>query len=224
MLIQELTLYKAKFQCIKSYSELILPSHQNKHHAKGRSKTIPTVEEDEIGLLGRTNLEEAKEHTDTLDDTLERLEEIIREGATENIMRKMIVWFRKAIIKITPSMEEANADTVLNSIKDIARMALMPQTEERDERLEEIVPEEDLPSASDIVAQAQELEDLTLEQREKITELFDELEVAHYALAKVSSTQARLSRSLSGKQLLMVLRSSICPLIQINTLGNFWKD
>ena len=86
------------------------------------------------------------------------------------------------------------------------------------------MPEEDLPSASDIVAQAQELDDLTPEQREQLTELFDELEVAHNTLAKVSSTLARLSRSLSGKQLLMVLRSSICPLIQINTLENFWKD
>ena len=168
-------------------------------------------EEDEIGLNGTTNPEEAREHTDTLDDTLEKLEEDIREGVTENTMRKMIIRFRKAIIKITPSMEEENADTVLNSLKDITCTALMPQTEERDERLEEIMPEEELPSASDIIMQAQELEDLTLEQREQITELFDELEVAHDTLAKVSRTLARLSRSLSGKQLLTVLTSSIRP-------------
>ena len=86
------------------------------------------------------------------------------------------------------------------------------------------MPEEDLPSASDIVVQAQEFKDLIPEQREQITELFDELEVAHDALVKVSSTLARLSRSQSGKQLLMILRSSIRPLIQINALGNFWKD
>ena len=52
-------------------------------------------------------------------------------------------------------------------------MALMPQTKERGERLEKIMPEEDLPSASDIIVQAQELEDLTPEQREQITEVFD---------------------------------------------------
>ena len=60
---------------------------------KARSKTIPTEEEDEIGLHGTTNPEEAKEHTNTLDGVLERLEESIREGVAENIMRKMIIWF-----------------------------------------------------------------------------------------------------------------------------------
>ena len=93
---------------------------------KARSKTIPTEEEDEIGLHGTTNPEEAKAHTHTLDEALERLEESVRGGVAEDIMRKTIVQFRKAIIKITPSMEEANLDTVLNSIKDIACMALMP--------------------------------------------------------------------------------------------------
>ena len=55
-------------------------------------------------------------------------------------------------------------------------------------------------------------------------QLFEELEVAHDSLAKASSILGRLSRSLSGKQLLMVLKASIHPLIQINTSENFWKD
>ena len=86
------------------------------------------------------------------------------------------------------------------------------------------MPEEDLPSASDVATQAQELDDLTLEQRELLTELFNKLEVAHDSLAKASSTLGRLSRSLSSKQLLTVLKASIHPLIQINALENFWKD
>ena len=50
-------------------------------------------------------------------------------------------------------MEEANTDAVLNSIRDTTCMALMPRTEERDERLEEIMPEEDLSRASDKIMQ-----------------------------------------------------------------------
>ena len=48
--------------------------------------------------------------------------------------------------------------------------------------------------------------------------------MAHDSLAKASSILGRLSRSLSSKQLLMVLKASICPLIQINVLEIFWKD
>ena len=53
-----------------------------------------------------------KDHrvTHTLDDALEKLDESIREGVAEDIMRKTIVWFRKAIIEITPMMEESNVD------------------------------------------------------------------------------------------------------------------
>ena len=86
------------------------------------------------------------------------------------------------------------------------------------------MPEEDLPGGSDMVTQAEELDDLTPEQREHLTELFNELAVAHNSLAKASTTLGRLTRSLSSKQLLTVLKASICPLIQINTLENFWKD
>ena len=50
------------------------------------------------------------------------------------------------------------------------------------------MPDEDLPSASDVATQAQELDDLTPEQRELLTELFNELEVAHDSLAKARST------------------------------------
>ena len=69
-------------------------------------------EEEEMGIHRTTNLEEAKTHTHTLDDTLEKLDESIREGVAEDIMRKTIIWFRKAIITIAPTMEEANVDTV----------------------------------------------------------------------------------------------------------------
>ena len=73
---------------------------------KAMSKMVPAEEEEEIGLHGTTNLEEAKTHTHTLDDTLEKLDESIREGVAEDIMRKTIIQFRKAIIEIVPMMEE----------------------------------------------------------------------------------------------------------------------
>ena len=172
---------------------------------KAMKKTVPAEEEEETGLHGTTNLEEAKRHAHTLDDALEKLHKSIREGVAEDMMKKMIEWFKRAIIDIAPMMEEANVNSVLHSMKDTSCMALMPQTEDHDERLEEIMPKEDLPSGSEVVTQAKELDDLTSEQKELLTELFGELEVAHNSLAKASGTLGRLSRSLSGKQLLTVL-------------------
>ena len=191
---------------------------------KATRKKVPAEEDEDTALHGTINPEEAKIHIQTLDDALEELTKSIQEGATENIMRKTVICFRHALKTLAPVMEEANVDIVLAAIKDASCMALMPCTEDQDERLEEIMPEEDLPSGSDITAQVRDLNDITPEQGELLAELFKELEVAHDSLAKASSILGRLSRSLSGKHLLTVLKASMHPLIQINTLENFWKD
>ena len=114
--------------------------------------------------------------------------------------------------------------TVLKSIEDTSCMVLMPQTSDWEERLEAIMPELDLPDISNVVKQAEQLGDLTQEQKGLLAELFDELEVIHESLERASGTLGRLSWSLSGKQLLVVLKACVHPLIQLNTLENFWKD
>ena len=46
----------------------------------------------------------------------------------------------------------------------------------------------------------------------------------HEALAWACSTLGVLSRSLTGRQLLLTLRASVRPLIQLNKLEKFWKE
>ena len=83
---------------------------------------------------------------------------------------------------------------------------------------------DDTPDLRDILSKTKELGDLTKEQKEQIGELFDELEVAHKVLAWACSTLGVLSRSLTGRQLLLTLRASVRPLIQLNKLEKFWKE
>ena len=191
---------------------------------KATQKSIIEGDEAEAGLHGMTNPKEAKSHTCNLDATLVKMEESIREGMVEDIMRKTIEQFRSAIVEIAPYMEEANVTTILKSIKDMSCMVLMPQTSDCEERLEAIMPELDLPDPSNMVTQAEQLGNLTQEQKGLLAELFNELEVIHKSLARASGTLSRLSWSLNGKQLLVVLKASVHPLIQLNTLEKFWKD
>ena len=191
---------------------------------KATQKSIVEGEEEEAGLHGTTNPKEAKRHTCILEAALEKMEESIREGVAEDTMRITIERFKCAIVEIAPYMEEANVTTVLKSIKDTSCMALMPQTSDREEKLEAMMPELDILDPRNVLAQAEQLGDLMQEQKGLLAELFDELEVAHESLARASGTLGRLSRSLNGKQLLLVLKASVCPLVQINTLDKFWKD
>ena len=47
---------------------------------KATRTTVPVEEEEDTGLHGTTNPEEAKTHVHTLDDALEKLAESIEEG------------------------------------------------------------------------------------------------------------------------------------------------
>ena len=121
-------------------------------------------------------------------------------------MKITIEHFKSAIMEIAPYMEEANVASILKSIKDISCMALMLPTSNCEEKLEAMMPELDIPDPKNTLAQAGQLGDLTQEQKELMRELFNELEVAHELLARASSTLSRLSRSLNGKQLLLILK------------------
>ena len=48
--------------------------------------------------------------------------------------------------------------------------------------------------------------------------------MAHESLARACSTLGRLSRGLSGRQLLLTLWASVRPLVQLNIMEKFWKD
>ena len=112
-------------------------------------------------------------------------------------------------------MDRADADTLWNSIMDKASLFIYPPTEDSDRKLECLILDDEVPSASGILKAIEDPKDLTAEDRTLITELLDLLEIAHSELASASSVLGRLSKSLKPKHLMMVLKASIRPLIQI---------
>ena len=96
-------------------------------------------------------------------------------------------------------------------------------TEENVQMLEEMIPPSEIPLGRVVASNIDELEPLTDEQRDQIGELFDDMEVAHKHLVCSCSALRVLSRLLKSKQLILLLKSSVRPLIQINTMPG-WSD
>ena len=136
------------------------------------------------------------------------MEEDIKAGTIENVMKTTIDKIKLAVVKISPYMEEAKEMSVLKAIRDTSCTALMPPDSDREERLEAMMPE-DTPDPKDILSKTEGLGHLTKEQKELTGELFDELEIAHEALMRACSTLGVLSRRLTGRQLLLTLRASV---------------
>ena len=112
----------------------------------------------------------------------------------------------------------------MNTIRDPSCLILREQTEEVRERLEEILPDSDIPSGRDIIKNIEDVEALNKQQKHDIGEIFDNLEIAHEYLGRTCRLMGGLSRTLSSKQLLLLLKTTIRPLIQVNTIAGFLDE
>ena len=86
------------------------------------------------------------------------------------------------------------------------------------------MPPAEVPRGQDMVTNIDDMEPLTDEQRRQISELFDNMELAHEQLARACSSLAILSISLTSHQLLLLLRSSIRLLVQLNVAPGLFEE
>ena len=191
---------------------------------KAKEKSITPDEEDEATLHGTVNPEEARRHAINLEKAMNVIEDGIKTGITEGIMKNATKKIKTTLVEITPHMEEAKVESVLQAIKDMACTALMPPHIDKEDILEAMMPESEAPDLEDLLSDTEQLGDLTKNQKELLGELFEELETAHESMARACSTLGRLSRGLNDRQLLLTLRASMQPLVQLNIIDKFWKD
>ena len=121
------------------------------------------------------------------------------------------------LVATFPSLDTADINIIINSVKDKEFKVLLPRTEETEALLEELLPESEIPPAADVARAVREIDTLSGEDQELIAELFDTLEAVHDQLATVSGLIGRLARKLKPNQLTLVLKSSIRPLIQLRS-------
>ena len=193
MLTRELRIYKARFGIKKIILSLVLEEKSSVNPSSGQfqyddmpkaqQKTsmdpeeevevmdIEEAEPEEASLHGTSNPREAKEHVHFLDKAIETMETKIKEEEVKEVMKGTLECFKEVITKIIPTMAEANMMAILRATIDPRCMALRPPTEDTEQILEEIMPDVEIPSGSNIIAAAGNLEPLTEEQKELITEL-----------------------------------------------------
>ena len=191
---------------------------------KAKEKSIVIDEEEEVTFHGAINPEEVKIHTTELEEAMDIIEEGVKIGNTTGLLEAAINKIRTTLVKIAPHMETAKADAVLRAIKDTVCTALMTSDSGHEEKLEAMMPETEMMTLEDFLSGTDDLGDITAEQKELLGELFEELETAHESMARACSTLGRLARGLNGKQLLLTLRASVRPLVQVNIAEKFWRD
>ena len=178
--------------------------------------------EEETTLHGTINEEEAWLHTQTLDDIIDMARNV--EEGEPDVMKKAIMSPKEAITMVMPAMEEANPMAVLRSVRDPSCLAVHPCTEETEERLKELMLLAEIPRGKDITAEINKIEPLNNEQKTQIDELFEDMEIVYEYLTCSGGSLGPLSRLLNSQQLLMLLRVSVGPLIQLNVAPSLFDE
>ena len=155
---------------------------------------------------------------------MQTVEAKINSGVIKNILKDALKEVHTAISIVMPAMREANAADVLKSIKDLTYLILHKGSEQAEQLLEEIIPDEEIPSGESVVRGALKAGNLTNEQQELITELFGVMEVAYNHEARACSCLVRLSKTLNAQQLQVMLQASIRPLITLKALPKYMEQ
>ena len=173
-------------------------------------------EEEEAGPSGIINPKEAEDHANDLELIMESIEEWVKAGDTKGLLDETLRDIKARLATTTPSMEAADITIMTQSIRDKDFKVLTPRSDEVEKLLEDILPSDEIPGALGLIQSVQEEETLTEIDQELIRELFDALEMAHDQLATACGLLGRLSHTLKPGQLMLVIKASIRPLIQMN--------
>ena len=203
---------------LKSESPFLIQKKRNNSATmpKAHSKSSPPPEEDPHGSI---NLVKARAHADLLDRIMTMIEEQVEKKDTADLLEKALNDVKEGLTNLTPMMQLADQSTVMRAVWDKCFNVLLPRSDELDQILEEIIPNEDIPGAPDVLRAAQKGGDMSEADHKKImAELFESLEITHDQMATACGLLGRLLRTMKPDQLMTIIRASIRPLIQLKAL------
>ena len=183
--------------------------------AHSKSSTPPPPEEDPQGSI---NPVKARAHADLLDRIMTMIEEQVERKDTADLLERAINDIKEGLTNLTPTMQLADQSTVMRAVRDKCFNVLLPRSDKLDQILEEIIPNEDITGAPDVIQAAQQGGDMSEADQKIMAELFESLEIAHDQIATACGLLGRLSRTLRPDQLMTIIRASIRPLIQLKAL------
>ena len=182
---------------------------------KAHRKSTSSDEDEGYGYI---NPGEAKAHVNALEDVMTKIKNKIEQKEMTDLLDEVLAELKGVLSNLSPSMQLADISTVSRAIRDKHFNALLPRSDEIEETLLEIIPDEELPGAPEVIRTAEMKKEMSKEDKAIVAELFSNLEVAHDHMATACGLLSRLSRTLDPPQLLTIIHASIRPLIQLKEL------
>ena len=139
--------------------------------------------------------------------------EQVEKQDTADLLDKALNDMKENLATLTLMMQLADTSTVTWAIRDKCFNVLLPRSDELDQILEEIIPNEEILDIQEVLCAAQKEGEMSEADQRIVAELFESLEIAHDQMATACGLLGRLSRTLKPDQLLTIIKASIRPLI-----------
>ena len=156
---------------------------------------IKGEDDNDAPLHSAINEEEAKCYSKSLNGIIIEMGTNIWDEVP-NAIKVALQRYKETIATMVPGMGAVDPDIVWKAIKDKVSLSICPMTKEKEQLLENLIPNEDIPSAAQVLNTLENPDDIIDEHRALIAKVFESLEVAHSDLASTCSALSRLSQRL----------------------------
>ena len=183
---------------------------------KAKLKSTSSNEEE---LHGFINLTEAKAHVNALEAQMAKIRRKVKDKETTDLLDEVLEGIKEILSDLTPSMQLADTRTIAKAIRDKYFHTLLTRSDELEETLQEILPDEELPGAPEVIRMAEVKKEMSKEDKILVAELFSNLEVAHDHMGYSMWPVEQAIQDTWPPQLLTIVQASIRPLIQLKELS-----
>ena len=170
-----------------------------------------------LGPAGVVNLHQAAHHQQLMKDTLEDFQCRIDEGHVKDILKQLIEEMKNIISRVYKPINQADILAILWATLNPSCTALRPVSEESERYLEDLMPDEEIPPGEKVAAKVSQIQPITYDQKDMLVSLFDDLSVAPERLSRAAGMMSSLCKRMTPEQLILIMKSSIQPMIQLNT-------
>ena len=135
-----------------------------------------------------------------LEALMTNIKENITTRTMTGVLKETLKNIKTRLVATFPSLSDADTDMVFNTIRDKDLKVLLPRTEDTEGMLEELLPGEEVATASSVLQKMQDANiPLSTNDQELIAELFDVLETAHDQLANGKRANSKTGQDTEPK-------------------------
>ena len=165
--------------------------------------------EEPLGPRGIVNPHQATHHQQLIKDAIQDFQHCIEGGDVKYILKQLVEEMKSIISRVYEPINQADMLTILQTTPNPMCTALRLVSAKTEMYLEDVMPEEDIPSGEKGAAEISQIKAITYDQKDMLVLLFDDLSVVHERLSRVAGTVLSLCKVMSPEQLMLITKSSV---------------